>query len=73
MSSFKPEIKIRHTLIGHGHGNGKGPIGDDLANDMKILSSLEEGRSLIKAAANMDLPDLKALADFATSASRGSW
>ena len=37
------------------------------------LTKSFEGRQLIQAAAQLETEDLKALANFATSASRGMW
>jgi len=49
------------------------PVGGDVSAHAQKLSRSFEGRQLLEAAAKLEPGDLKAIADFAQAAARGTW
>jgi len=78
MSKIKNTTSIRHKYHCSDARRStmqKPPISDHqriFAAAQRLTQSFE-GRKLLQAAANLEAEDLKALANFATSASRGMW
>jgi len=55
------------------HGKSNTDEARDISASVNILSRSFEGRQLLEAAAQLEIGDLRSLAQFATAAARGAW